>query len=192
MAPKDTRSIWQTMRTLSAHYGWFSTCAVLDILGHRDRRTVEAYLIFLKREYVIERADGDRANPRAAIRYRIVRDGEAPPLPLGGKAQLDERRQAIWTAMRSLRQFSPAELALAASTETIAAGGAVKPYLTLLADAGYVDRLDQTTYRLRRARDTGPRAPIVMQADGTLFDLNLMRAVNVTAQPAVNHTGRAA
>lgn len=192
MPPKDTRPIWQIMRTLTGHYGWFSVGTVLDILGHTERRVVEAYMAFLKRENVIEPADGERTNPRVAHRYRVIRDGEAPPLPLGGRTQLDERRQALWTAMRSLKQFSATELALAASTETITAGGAARPYLTLLASAGYVDRLDPSTYRLRRVRDTGPRAPIVMNEDGTLFDLNLMRAVNVTAQPAVNHGGRAA
>lgn len=190
--PGKTASIWRTMGILNHHFGFFTTRAVLDILGNSERRLVEGYIAFLKRESVIEITEAERQTSVTAFRFRLVRDGEAPPLPTGEKARMRECRQALWTAIRGLRQFSPAELALAASTENLAVRGAVQPFLAALTGAGYLDRLTPSVYRLRRARDTGPRAPILTSEDGSLFDLNLMRAVNVTAQSSLQHGGRAA
>lgn len=174
--------IWRVMRALQAHYGSFTSAAVHDIVDAPNRKTVESYLAFLRAEGIVEVLDEARAGPIVQFRQRIVRDGEAPPSRRSEGAQMGQRQQALWTAMRNLRSFTPAELAYAASTaELPIAGDTARSYVRDLRLAGYVANVGAASYRLLPARNTGPRAPIVLRTERAAFDLNLMRAVNVTA-----------
>ena len=99
--------------------------------------------------------------------------------------------------MRALRTFRASELAVAASTEAMpiareTASGFAADLLRAgyLADAGRApDNSRAVIYRLLPARNTGPRAPIIMRSEQACFDLNLMRVVNVNSSPT---SGRAA
>lgn len=184
---------WRLMRTLQQHFGHFTSPALQDLAGTGNRKTIEHYLAFLRTEGVIEPCGGGTYNGDA-WRYRIVRDGEAPPARRLEGSDMGLRQQALWTAMRGLRTFTPAELAQAASTEVLVIGSeTTRSYVRDLRIAGYLSQVGDGGYRLLPSRNSGPRAPIVLRAQRGAFDLNLMRAVNVTAQPAGNHDrGRAA
>jgi hypothetical protein len=194
MAPRtesESQQIWRVMSALQAHQGSFSQRLVVDILGPRQRRAVEAYLAFLVAEKVVAVTRG--STPTAPLTYSIVNTGEAPPDRRGlhgGTA----RQQALWTAIRGLRSFSVPELALSASTEELPIGLQLAvEYVQHLARAGYLretgtlPRQRQTKlYALVVARNTGPRAPILHRSEPA-FDLNLMRSVNLNGS-----VGRAA
>jgi hypothetical protein len=170
------------MRSLQAHFGWFSSAAINDIVDGQHRKSVEHYLAFLRAEGIVETIGEERHGPILHLRQRIVRDGDAPPARRSEGAQMGLRQQALWTAMRSLKTFTPAELAYAASTDALPIGSdTARSYVRDLKLAGYVAPLAGTAYRLMPARNTGPRAPIVLRAEQAAFDLNLMQAVNVTA-----------
>lgn len=179
---------WRVMSALQEHYGSFTSAAVNDITGNASRKTVEHYLAFLRSEGIVEVLDEARAGPIVQLRQRIIRPGEAPPSRRSEGAQMGQRQQALWTAMRSLRNFTPAELAFAASTEDLPIGSdTARSYVRDLRLAGYVVNLGAASYRLLPSRNTGPRAPIVLRTERAAFDLNLMRAVNVTAPEMINH-----
>lgn len=91
------------------------------------------------------------------------------------------RQKRLWIGLRTLRQVSHTELAFAASVDgQIIAPRQSLSYLADLASAGYVAR-SAGQYRLLPQCNTGPH-PVLTQA-GRVLDLNLMRAVNVTASP---------
>lgn len=178
---------WRIMSGLQRHYGDFTSRAVVDIAGVGHRKTIENYLAFLLAEKVVRVAGSDQRGAAATHRYRIINDGEAPPLRRGDSS-LGQRQQALWTAMRSLSQFRASFLAEAASTDTcVVARETASGYVADLMRAGYLaiagsapERRQTPIYRL--VRNTGPRAPIVMRQETACFDLNLMRVVNLNTR----------
>lgn len=182
---------WRLMRTLQQHFGHFTSPVLQELAGTGNRKTIEHYLAFLRKEGVVELCRAIRHNGDA-LQYRIVRDGEAPPARRLEGSEMGLRQQSMWNAMRGLRSFSPAELAMTASTEQLKiASETARSFVFDLKAAGYVAPIGEGRYRLLPAKNTGPRAPIILRGRG-VFDLNLMRSVNVTAQPDVQHDGRAA
>ena len=137
-------------------------------------------------EKVVRVVGTDRRGPTGTHRYAIINPGDAPPLRRGDSS-LGRRQQALWTAMRSLRQFRASSLAEAASTDTVMiARETASGYIADLLRVGYLavvgrapERSQTLVYRL--VRDSGPRAPIVMRAEAACFDLNLMKVINLNA-----------
>lgn len=90
----------------------------------------------------------------------------------GGSAQ-----ENLWTAIRNLKSFTPAELAFAATTDTLKISETVAMrYLRRLRDAGYLTCVrDAVTkadaWRLVPRMNTGPQPPMMMQVT-LLFDRN--------------------
>lgn len=177
---------WHVMSALQRAYGTFTSRVLVDIAGDRHRKTIEHYLAYLLEERVIE-VCSQRAGNAPSRGYRIVNMGDAPPLRR--QPGLAGRQQALWQAMRSLPAFGSAELAITASTEALViARETASGYIMDLMRAGYVIEVGEPRrgnrtlcYRLLPAHNTGPRAPVVMRSQGGCFDLNLMKAVNVTA-----------
>lgn len=175
---------WRIMTSLQSHYGEFTSRIVVDIAGVGHRKTIENYLAFLVAEKVVRILGTDRRGAMAIHRYSIVNPGDAPPMRRSDSS-LGPRQQALWMAMRSMGQFRASELAEAASTDTcIIARETASGYIADLLRAGYLavagtapERKQTLIYRL--VRNSGPRAPIVMRAERSCFDLNLMRVVNV-------------
>lgn len=189
LADTGPRLMWRLMRGLQRHYGYFTSPALLDLAGQGHRKTAENYLAFLKAEGVIETVNASQRLGEAH-RYRILRDGDAPPARRADGSMMGERQQALWTAIRALRAFTPSELAMAATTERLPIGSdTARSYVRDLRIAGFLASVAPSTYRLLPARNSGPRAPIVMRTEGAAFDLNLMRVVNVNASQM---SGRAA
>ena len=193
--PETTRlACWRIMSALQDHIGSFTSRIVVDIAGSHHRKTVEHYCAFLLAEKVIRIISTETCGAAVTHRYAIINPGDAPPLR-SGASSLGQRQQALWMAMRSLIQFSAAELALAASTDTLVIPReTASSYIADLFRAGYLaiaghapERRQTMVYRL--TRNSGPRAPIVQRTRNACFDLNLMQVVNVNSPLA---TGRAA
>lgn len=185
----ETVRLWHIMTTLHRGYGKFTLDCVVALAGSEYRLVAKRYVGFLLAEGVLRPID--------AVGLTIAREGTAPPLRRAKSPALDQSEQAMWTALRSGATLAPAELALMASTEARPVSTVqARLYLESLRLAGFVHRVPGSqACRLLPRMNTGPRAPIVQLAQGctdVAFDLNLMRAVNVTAQPTVQHDGRAA
>lgn len=185
---------WRTMSALQKHYDGFSLRVLVDIAGPEHRKAIANYLAILVDERVVA---FDSAPPTGGLvthSYRIINSGEAPPLRTRDRGL---RQRALWTAIRSLKTFREAELAMAASTDDNPIGrDAAGAYIAELQDAGYLTRVGASAdrhaipiYRLQPGMNSGPRAPIVMREERACFDLNLMRAVNLNRSVT---TGRAA
>lgn len=176
------QNLWHIMTTLDRAYDFFLEETVVALAGSNLRLTAKHYIEFLVSEGVLR---------KKSDRYQIDRHGFAPPLRRSASPVKSREQQAMWTALRSCGPIKAAELALMASTEErIISLGAAKLYLGRLR----VLRIlhcdpDSQAFRLLPGKNTGPRAPIV---EGEAFDINLMRPVNVTAQPSVKHDRRAA
>ncbi len=145
----------------TAHELWFTTRGVA-------RSTVR---IWLERMVKIEaiaivgmRFEARQPHPPRV--YAVVRPTSQPPVDADrgyGQAQ-----QQLWTAMRTLAQFTVTELAAAASTDalTISRSTAQK-WVSRLAAAEIVvavrkgrnAKRDSAVWRLRPAANTGPLAP---------------------------------
>lgn len=179
----DTEQLWHIMTTLQRHYGGFTAEIVVALAGPQHRGLAKRYFSFLAREGVIREGDAG---------FSIERSGFAPPARRAASPVVDACEQAMWTALRAGTTLAAAELAMMASTEKhVVSEIMARSYLAALGRAGYVRRIDATRLcRLVPRMNSGPRAPVL--ENGAAFDLNLMRPVNVTAQPAVNHGGRAA
>jgi hypothetical protein len=186
---------WRIMTGLQTHYGEFTSRVVVDLAGVGHRKTIENYLAFLVAEKVVRIVDSHSAGAKVTNVYRIVNLGEAPPMRRGDSS-LGQRQQAMWTAIRSLGTFRVPELAEAAATDEVIPRETAAGYVADLLRAGYLSVAGHapesrrfTLYRLLPARNTGPRAPIVMRSERACFDLNIMRLVNLNQPEAA---GRAA
>lgn len=105
--------------------------------------------------------------------------------------ELATKQANMWTALRALRTVEARSLAFHARTETVQISvDTARLYLLRLSLGGYVHIEGDHHFRLSVAKNTGPFP--VLAVRGLLFDLNLMRAINVTAQSSLQHNGRAA
>lgn len=182
---------WRIMTVLTETYGHFTSATLVALVGDRHRKGIERYCAFLLEERVLT-AEASRYGAAITHRYAIARPGDAPPLRMNG--DLGGQQQALWRCIRRLPTFTSHELAVSASTDdrTVPTHTA-SAYLGALLKAGYVIRepfgrgpRHAPVYRLLPARNTGPRAPMVVRP-ASVFDLNLMRRVS-----AADKIGRAA
>lgn len=185
---------WAEMVALSA-----AGFTIGDIYGRTNGVTydvVKKYVLFCAAAGAIERL-GSRPGiaGRAVSIYGVV-DLRAPAPVIRREDFANDRgrrAQQLWTAMRGLRSFSAAELAVAASTDDLAISARrAREYVKALAGHGYVAEIGARTcvgqtaqWRLLPQRNTGPRAPAIT-ASGELLDRNLLGPVNP------NQTRRAA
>lgn len=113
--------------------------------------------------------------------YRLVNDcgTHAPRLTKEGKPVTQGRGNLnMWNAMRALDRFTPLDLALHATTDTVTVNErTAQAYCTELRKAGYLRVLkkaqatkSQAIYRL--IRDTGPKSPEI-QSVKLVWDPNI-------------------
>lgn len=138
----------------------------------------------------------DRIDPSERVRgtakgvhyYRLVRDAgaEAPRVTRDGKPVTQGLRQEqMWRALRMIKADTNArELAAHASSSTAPVSAvAAEDYLRTLQVAGYLDitreqpaREGGYRYRLKPARNTGPRPPMICRTQA-VYDPNEHRVV---------------
>lgn len=151
--------------------------------------TVKRYVWFLEKAGYIVKVGTKKSGYGIANVYRIKKDRRSAPIESAeGKDKTSTARQALWTAMRTLPQFSVAELVACASTEerpiALRSG---ELYVQRLVKAAVLDVVEAPQrangwprgargglYRLKRSADTGPIAPKLCKAD-FVFDSNKNR-----------------
>lgn len=162
---------WRVMTVLTSEYGRFTVATVSNLTPQAGYPAIAEWHAWLVREMVLA-ADGPV--------WRVEVTGEAPPRNRGTNGRGSQQQRQIWTAMRALRTFTPADLVEAATTDDCD--------VTALAVVRFARSLEQVAYlqragdrlRLPPARDTGPRAPIPLSGAG-IFDLNLGRTINLNS-----------
>ncbi len=125
------------------------------------------------------------ANPAIVKRLVLVAEKDpgvvAPSVDRRGQLKPDTDQEKVWRAIQVMETFTHRDLEVIGLK-----GSTVMTYLKRLADAGYLSvtmRLRTNTYRRINAMMTGPRAPVVMVAQGgAIWDRNLGRIVKVEAR----------
>lgn len=205
--PSDCIRCFDLMARATRQNGGF---LIIDLLkGGFRAHEVRAYLRLCMARGAVEQFD-KHVYPTGAIalRYRCLDD--LPPMIISPnddvralalavvkricrtrrEATAMQRQSRLWTSLRVLRNTNPTELAYSASTEDVRIStDQARHYLLQLTAVGYAVK-NQDAFRLIAGRNTGPNPVVITR--GRAFDLNLMRAVNVTVQPTVQHDGRAA
>ncbi len=182
--PWGRQGIWQAIR-FQCDFSLKTLMGATDI--HRD--TIRDYLRGLEAAGYIERLntllDGSPL-------YRLVKDigVEAPRVTAAGRPVTQGIiQEQMWRAMRMMRgDFSWRDLALMASTvEYPVAEAAAQDYCRNLAKAGYLvltsagsggakGKAAPARWRFNRARNTGPKAPMVQRVS-SIYDPNLRKVV---------------
>jgi DNA-binding transcriptional MocR family regulator len=142
-----------------------------------NRKTVSDYVKRLEAGGYVEKCAGFETNPNYFLRRdggvhapRIRKDG-SPVTQGGGVANM-------WRSMRMLSQFTPRDLALHSTTDTVSVSEATaKSYCSMLLKARYLRVTQkakpgkrQTTYKF--IRNTGPKPPQIQRVK-QVFDPNL-------------------
>ncbi len=173
------RLLWTDIRRLKAF-----TVPELCALDRSRYSAAYEYLEALTAAGIVRKFDA--LGKFVPYRFELARDMgiEAPRLRRDGTPIVfGMAREQMWRSIRILREFSPRELAVTATTPTATVSEAnAARYLLHLRRAGYLavtrpaEKGRLPRYRLLRDRNTGPNPPIV-QANGNLYDPNLGRVV---------------
>lgn len=149
--------------------------------------TVESYLQGLVSGGYVTKQVGQRKPGRfVAARYELARDTgvDAPKVRRDGTpVEQGARRGQMWRTMRMLGDFSPQDLAVAASTaKTTVSAIDAGDYCKYLRKAGYLRCVQaskpgtQAVYSFVKARYTGPKPPQVQRVK-QVFDPNVGEVV---------------
>ncbi len=149
--------------------------------------TVKRYVWWLEKNDFVVRIGQRKSGYATQTLYALKTDRREAPIERA-KEPSPTGRQAMWTAMRTLAQFTVAELAACASTdERPVSARAAHLYVQRLVDAGALQVLRKPArangrplgatsglYRLAKSADTGPEAPKLLNAS-LVFDPNRRR-----------------
>lgn len=175
---------WRIMLELSRDGATFTLTDVEQRTNaHRD--SVRDYMLRLEKAGFLEVVSTDGGATGQAKVYRLVkRQPEAPrPRRDGTLATAGSARDQMWRTAKIIKEFSPKELAITASTEECQVKEAdAKDYCHYLLKAGYIAIKQasqpgrQAVYRFLPTRNTGPKAPMVQRVKA-VFDPNLSQVV---------------
>lgn len=180
--PTGEDGIWAIIHRIDAKRGnW--TISDVDRELNMSRGSVHSYVLRLARGGFVfctgSIPSADRKSRQNIYRLASGAPREAPRLKWNGKPAGPVPAQLMWRAMRTLRDFTIAELAFAASTDTYRVSRkAAIDYARLLAGAGYLQQRDAERYRLVPSMNTGPHYPLRVEV-GVVFDRNKMEYVGV-------------
>lgn len=171
LPPRTNQEIWELIRRLDAAGSWTVTDVERETNLRRNR--VGDYVRGLAKSGIVIAVDTRKvASGTPAKVYSIAaqhKDQVAAPSQLdGGRDYGVHEQQALWTAMRSLAQFTFTELAFAAQTTKKVNVDTVSRYCARLLRAGYLLKLTEkrpAVYRLQPAMNTGPKAPKMVRVD---------------------------
>ena len=128
---------------------------------------------------LVREGEASKVGDGAAARYRFVCADDYDPPPGAKQARLNgglSFEQRIWSAIRVLKYFSLADVAMTAKTER----SHTRAYLQRLADAKLIIETgaQRNVWRLNRNRDPGPKAPY-LALSLVLVDENTGKLLNV-------------
>lgn len=182
LTPRDM--IWAAIRDLHADLACFSPVEICHLINRRRGEVAAAELtlssvmnyidgLLAAKPAYLERAAAavyGRKHPELRV-YALVRDVgvDAPRVTRDGRPVTQGAgNEAMWLAMKTLKDFDCRELAAAASAGAVKVGlNSARMYCTWLTHAEYLVVTHKGTghqgnrYRFMRSRDTGPRAPLV-------------------------------
>lgn len=177
--------IWEAIRARDGEWTRYSiarACSVADT-------TVSTYVQALEKAGIVARAGETRINALAAeVSWVLARDEgiEAPRLKRdGSRVTQGLAQEQMWRTLRVIgSDLNARELAAHASTAAVPVTvSAAEHYLTWLLAAGYLLRTaagkglgrpgkgTPARYRLKPARNTGPRPPMICRAK-VVYDPN--------------------
>lgn len=194
LTPRDR--MWAAIRALARHSdGEISPFSPVEVQALANVRAaepvhVDSVITYLQglckaQPQYVALHEHDRPvgrNRSELYQYILIRDAgvEAPRVTRDGKPVTDGAvNEAMWAAMKALREFDTVELAQAASSTRKTA----QTYVGALARAGYLVCTSEALrggvgrdgrlarYRFNRAKNTGPRAPLVCR-DKSVMDAN--------------------
>jgi hypothetical protein len=174
--------LWKTIRRLKT-FSFNQICDEAGQQSRRRRRNVTEYLTGLAAAGYLQRQPG--------AMYALVKDAgvDTPHVRRDGTEHVQgKRRLQIWSVLSILKEFSPRDVAVWASTEAVPVSeSVVREYLKYLHKAGYVIETragrsglatgtgGQIRYRFLQSKYTGPKAPSVRKR--VVFDENLGKVV---------------
>lgn len=178
--PAGRQGIWEAIRRRRSSFTISELAADTDI--HRD--TIRSYLRGLEAGHYIKVGSLPGSAP---IWWTLVKDVgiDAPRVTRDGKPVVQGAgRDQMWRTLRMLvGDFTFRDLAIAASTEEVPVSEVdANDYVKHLAGAGYLILAQKggpnrpARYRFNRAKNTGPKAPMVQRLK-TVFDPNLGKVV---------------
>ncbi len=177
--------MWSVVRDLTAadRALTFTVDQVLSQTNATEPSTVRKWLSTLVRAGIVEAVGSEfRLKRRPVILPHLSNDGRI--VACG--------QDALWTAIRGLKGFTPRELALLASTEERpVTEWTAKSYVKMLNAAGYLLTIGegnsrrQARYRLRPGMNTGPLAPQILRAK-LVFDPNVQQVMGETVVEEVS------
>ena len=176
--PKNNRrtAMWDAIRM----QGDFTVASLVKATRQHNSSVVR-YLTCLEAAGLVARGD---THPRTGeVDYKLVKD-TGPVTPLlrrdGSPVPL-QKTDAMWVAMRMLKEFTPQELAISASVEgCIISCNYANNYCRWLRRTGYLIRLggrSDTAYRF--VKFTGPKGP-KMRRPAHIFDPNTGEVIPLT------------
>ncbi len=153
--------------------------------------TVKRYVWFLVKSGFVVRIGEKKSGYATQAIYAIKKESRVAPVERADPlVKPPTGREALWTAMRALTQFSVAELAISASTEERAVSSrSASLFVQRLVQAGAIEVIEAPRkasgrplgskaglYRLKRAANTGPLPPKICLAN-FVFDPNKNRVL---------------
>lgn len=185
--PRGPEFYWKEMRARTAR--GFTVQDIAFSAEGVSNTTVKRYIWWLEKHGYVVKVGTKKSGYGIANIYKIKQDSRTAPIERAAdKGKPTTARQALWTAMRTLPQFSIAELGACASTEEHpVAQRSAELYVQRLVSAGVLEVIEAPkrangwprgarggVYRLKRSADTGPLAPKLCKAD-FVFDANKNR-----------------
>lgn len=169
--------IWEAIRALSS-----AEFVMGDLFKETwiSRYTLRSYLNSLAAAGILEKTEhADRVGHRDAVTWRLIKDEGfyAPRVNRNGEPVTQGLGvEQMWRTMRVLKEFTPRDLALHATTDVIGVTDwTAKSYCSMLLACGYLICVQkanahrQATYRL--VRNSGPLAPQIQRVK-QVFDPN--------------------
>lgn len=171
--PQGQDGIWAEIRRLNIF-----TVTEISKATDINRKTVSDYVKRLEAGRYLEKFGADFEQSK---RYKLIRDGGIHPPRVkkdGTPVTMGQGITNLWRSMRGLSQFTPHDLALHSTTDSVlVAENTARTYCGMLLRANYLRVLEkavpgkrQATYKL--IRNTGPLPPQIQRVK-QVYDLNL-------------------
>jgi hypothetical protein len=184
--PSGPEHYWREMRRLGSK--GFTVRAIANASDGVSYETVRRYVWWLQKEGYVARV-GQKQDGYAVQAIYVVKKATAHAPIERAAPRAIKAREAMWNAIRALKQFTARELAVSAATEERPISQrSANLYIQRLAQAGVLQVVVPPrratgkigpvprgaiagTWRLRKNADTGPEAPKLCNA-GFVFDPN--------------------
>lgn len=180
--PPGPEQFWTAMRDLTKRNGGFTWREIYIQSNEVGRDAARRYVVACAKAGHIKQI-GLLSREKV---YAVTRQTAKAPMIVmrdGDPGARGLHRQHIWTAMRTLTQFTAREIAAAASTDDVRINvKTVERYIHQLRTAGlivYVQNAGKrgtSVYRLKPSANTGPKAPRILEAR-FVYDCNCKTVV---------------